>query len=702
MEMDTDEGILLRRWISDRDADAFVQVAMRHAKMVYGVALRVLGNSHDAEEVAQDCFETLASTRKPPKDNLSGWLYQVAANQAISRVRSERRRQDREERFLAELPKTSDVSWDDIHCYVDEAILALPDLYREPLVAHFFEQQTHDAIAQRLGLARSSVSHRIQQGIEAVRQRLKKRGITVTMVAIGTWFDAQAAEIVVPSARLTETIARIGVAGVGGTAITSSGVSLLGKLGVIMSTKWVAGGIVAALVVGSVLFLGSRSPQVPAPVPAPSVPVTSEKENIPAETPVLEASKAVESVSSPVTTPPATPVSDDPLASLWGFWLVGETASPDASMKEEVDIRKENSNIVIHPLDPNSGLKMTGPIHGFQLLMTVKGGGVNETLFSGVFTPNANSFALSGNLNFDPPQLATLFFTRVQGDSQTAEHLKKKLQRKEEVQAIYSALHEYKKNFGDKYPERLEEAARFLKGDITLFAASPGREITYKPKELENPKSGFSEDMLQWESEVQYADQIVAAEAQLHKNGLYDSLCQPALVSIKYSNPQQRVSVTRLGRIIDEGYDVPLSDEDAEKCLVACQNNLKQFGVVMAMFSHEHHGFIPGGWAMTFPEYLCDPAMFSCPSQALGSDSYELLFPGVAEESFCRELYEKVTGESADNVNVQSMVPLVAERSSHTVRGKQRRNVLFFDGHVESVVMSDLPQKVDRFVKANK
>ena len=65
--MNTDDGMLLRRWASDRDADAFVQVAMRHARMVYTVALRVLGNAQDAEDVTQECFETLANTTKLPR-----------------------------------------------------------------------------------------------------------------------------------------------------------------------------------------------------------------------------------------------------------------------------------------------------------------------------------------------------------------------------------------------------------------------------------------------------------------------------------------------------------------------------------------------------------------------------------------------------------------------------------------------------------
>ena len=67
--MNTDDTILMQRWISGRDADAFVKVAMRHARMVYNVALRILRNPHDAEEVAQDCFEALATTSSPPFGN---------------------------------------------------------------------------------------------------------------------------------------------------------------------------------------------------------------------------------------------------------------------------------------------------------------------------------------------------------------------------------------------------------------------------------------------------------------------------------------------------------------------------------------------------------------------------------------------------------------------------------------------------------
>ena len=691
--MDTDDGILLRRWLSERDADAFVQVAMRHAKMVYGVALRILGNSHDAEEVAQDCFEALASTTKPPRDNLSGWLYKVAANQAKKRIRSEQRRQDREERYLAELPTDADASWDDICRYVDEIILELPDINREPLVAHFFEQETHEIIAQRLGIPRRTVSNRIQQGIETVRHELKKRGIPVATTVMGTWFEAQATAISVPSARLTERIARIGVSGVGRTAITIGSVSLLGKVGAMLSVKWVGVGIVAALIVGSALFMGSRPPQTPEPVSAPSAPVISGKEKASPVAPVTESSEANDTVSTQSAKPAVAPVVEDPLASLWGEWFAEVKAGDE--MTREIGlmiIKKENSNIV---MSSDRKLILTGPINGVQLQMKQMNMS-NQMVFSGTYTPNTDSFKISGSINQrGKSQSFDLVFKRLKGDDKTT------LSRKAEVQAIYSAISEYK-NAGGLYPDRLEAVARFFKGDAALLTSSPERKITYQPKGQDMPEAFFSEDMLQWEyREVQYADQIVAAEARLHEIGVYDYLFHPALVAIDYSNPTQRIAASSSGKIVVESDETQLPGKSAEQC-AACQNNLKQLGLVEKMFSNEHRDYLSGGWATVYPEYLTDPATLSCPCRPIGDDSYEILFPAVSWDDFCLELCGKVMGGSVEVATAQSMVPMVMERSTHTKNGKQGRNVMFFDGHVEFVVINDLPQKVERFVKANK
>jgi len=50
-----------------RDLDgAFEELVRRHERLLYGLALRVVGNAHDAEEVAQDAFERVAAMRLRP------------------------------------------------------------------------------------------------------------------------------------------------------------------------------------------------------------------------------------------------------------------------------------------------------------------------------------------------------------------------------------------------------------------------------------------------------------------------------------------------------------------------------------------------------------------------------------------------------------------------------------------------------------
>lgn len=700
--MDTDDCILLQQWVSERDADAFLKVAMRHAKMVYRVALRILGNTHDAEEVAQECFETLASMSKPPRSNLAGWLYQVAANHAKNRIRSEQRRQHREDQYVMEngiqLLPVSDVSWDEVYRAVDEAVLALPDINREPLIAHFFEQETHEIIAQRLGVTRRTIGYRIQQGIEMVREELKKHGVPVSIVALSVWFEAQATATSVPSAQLAAQFARIGLSGAGGTALTSGPVSLLGqigkigkigRMGVLKNAGWVAGGILVVALIGVAFFMNAKPPHTTelGSVIASPIKMTQKKTQ-----PEDEFPKAVGSESAPSESPVSTSTKEDPLASLWGWWTYEyKRLDEEDSSSGKMKIYKEGKNIVFNT---EENLKLSGPYQGFSI--EVIGGylSIVQIGFSGAYTPNADSFTLHADIiERTIAEHGLVIFTRMPRASAVLED------QKEEVEAIYSALEEYKQNAKGAYPERLEEVARYYKGDVALLTSSPpGREITYQPKGLTKPEVCFREDMLQWDSDVQYADQIVAAEAHLSKSGVYQYLFHPALVSIKYNEYAQRIS-TR-GRICVECNETQFTEKEKEEQYSTCQANLTSFNLIT--FANNHHDYLPAGWSTLYPDYIPDVTTLSCPCRPIGDESYVILFPAVTRTGFCQDLYQKVMGEDADMDMAQNTVPMVLERGVHTIKGIPGRNVLFFDGHVELVPLRDLPQRVDRFIQANR
>ena len=97
--MPDSELTLLQRWRDARDADAFKTLALRHASMVFNTCRRILGNHADAEEVAQECFIDLALAAAPPKTHVAGWLHRVATCKAISRVRAQHRRKQREHQY---------------------------------------------------------------------------------------------------------------------------------------------------------------------------------------------------------------------------------------------------------------------------------------------------------------------------------------------------------------------------------------------------------------------------------------------------------------------------------------------------------------------------------------------------------------------------------------------------------------------------
>jgi RNA polymerase sigma-70 factor, ECF subfamily len=74
------------------DRDAFRVLVERHSRNVFRLAYRMTGNSHDAEEVVQEAF--LRAYQKlhqfAEQANFGTWVYRIAANYAIDRMRQRR------------------------------------------------------------------------------------------------------------------------------------------------------------------------------------------------------------------------------------------------------------------------------------------------------------------------------------------------------------------------------------------------------------------------------------------------------------------------------------------------------------------------------------------------------------------------------------------------------------------------------------
>ena len=185
----TDES-LLRAWRLRRDADAFAEIVARHGGMVYAATLRVLSDPALAEDAAQECFvELMGALRRPPR-KLAAWLHTVATRRAQDAARGRRRRTERERQFMRQqLPSVQPV-WDDIRPHVDEAIAALPERLRQPIVLRFLEGLTYEKIGVQIGLTHPAVKGRIDQGVRQIRRRLAQKGLTIGAVALVALLEA--------------------------------------------------------------------------------------------------------------------------------------------------------------------------------------------------------------------------------------------------------------------------------------------------------------------------------------------------------------------------------------------------------------------------------------------------------------------------------------------------------------------------------
>ena len=174
------DGELLRR-LEARECDALDALYARYSAYVMGVALRILGAREEAEEVVQDVFWQLwrATLRYDPvRGRFSTWLFSVARNRSIDRLRSRPRAAGRAdaaqlEGILAAADQEADAVLIERQKEVRAQLELLPGDQRRAIELAFFAGLSHAEIATRSGEALGTVKSRIRRGLLRLRERLE-------------------------------------------------------------------------------------------------------------------------------------------------------------------------------------------------------------------------------------------------------------------------------------------------------------------------------------------------------------------------------------------------------------------------------------------------------------------------------------------------------------------------------------------------
>jgi RNA polymerase sigma factor (sigma-70 family) len=203
-------GELLRRFVANREEAAFAGLVEEHGPMVLGVCRRVLKNRCDVEDAFQAAFMVLAAKARSISrpEMVATWLYRVAFRVAL-RARAEAggrpERQAAREDVAAER-EVADVEWADLRAVLDEEIDRLPEKYRVPVVLCYFEGKTNEEAARQLGCAKGTVFSRLASARERLRNRLVRRGITLSAAIATTVFSADVLSAAVTAPLRTVTV----------------------------------------------------------------------------------------------------------------------------------------------------------------------------------------------------------------------------------------------------------------------------------------------------------------------------------------------------------------------------------------------------------------------------------------------------------------------------------------------------------------
>jgi RNA polymerase sigma-70 factor (ECF subfamily) len=165
------------------ESRAFEELVRKYQQPIYNLALRMVREPEDAEDIAQTVFvkayEKLDSY--DPSHQFFSWIYRIGINESINFSKKKKRLEEYESGvsgFREETPE-DEVNVDDLSERIGDAIMMLKVDYRMVIVLKHFHDYSYQEMSEVLGIPVKTVKSRLFSARQQLKEILQSEGIAL-------------------------------------------------------------------------------------------------------------------------------------------------------------------------------------------------------------------------------------------------------------------------------------------------------------------------------------------------------------------------------------------------------------------------------------------------------------------------------------------------------------------------------------------
>jgi RNA polymerase sigma factor (sigma-70 family) len=155
------------------DRKAYAILVKKYYRQVFLTCMGILGNVHDAEDIAQDAMlKGFLEIKKLRDDSqFCPWIVRIAKNMCINMAQRKKYiRKVLEEKAMQ--PNRTETRNDNL----EQAMEKLPEDVRLPLVMYYFDGQSVKTVAERLNISTPGVYLKLRTATKQLHELLVKQG----------------------------------------------------------------------------------------------------------------------------------------------------------------------------------------------------------------------------------------------------------------------------------------------------------------------------------------------------------------------------------------------------------------------------------------------------------------------------------------------------------------------------------------------